>query len=183
LSNLREPGRESLPAKLVAPWRAERMVAIPFTDWLPDVVADSVVVDPIDIVAEANGNQWSFSITSEIAAAASVADVEAFAAAVADARSAWLLARGAGPMVLYWWHDKQAGQLRFSLVSAVHGRLPFGSRVIPAASFRLIAEEWLKSPYLDGIPWAELRPLAAGEEEQDAEPAPPSLRVWSSQLP
>ena len=159
------------------------MVAIPFTDWLPDVVADSVVVDPIDIVVEANGNQWSFSITAEIAAAASVADVEAFAAAVADARSAWLLARGAGPMMLYWWHDKQAGQLRFSLVSAVHGRLPFRSRVMPAASFRLIAEEWLKSPYLDGIPWAELRPLAGGEEEQEAGPPPPSLRVWSSQLP
>jgi hypothetical protein len=159
------------------------MVAIPFADWLPDVVADSVVVDPIDIVAEANGNQWSFSIIPEIAAAASVADVDAFAAAVADARRAWLLARGAGPMVLYWWHDEQTGQLRFSLVSAVHGRLPFRSRVIPAASFRLIAEEWLKSPYLDGIPWAELRLLAAGEEEQEAEPPPPNLRVWSSQLP
>ena len=142
-----------------------------------------MVVDPIDIVVEANGNQWSFSITPEIAAAASVADVETFAAAVADARRAWLSARGAGPMVLYWWHDEQAGQLRFSLVSAVHGRLPFRSRVIPAASFRLIAEEWLKSPYLDGIPWAELRPLAAGEEEQEAWPPPPSLRVWSSQLP
>ena len=86
-------------------------------------------------------------------------------------------------MVLYWWHDEPAGQLRFSLVSAVHGRLPFRSRVMPAASFRLIAEEWLKSPYLDGIPWAELRPLAAGEEEQDIELPPPSLRVWSSQLP
>src|SRR3979411_1960942 len=101
------------------------MVAIPCAAWLLDVVADSVVVDPIDIVAEANGNQWSFSITLEIAAAASVADVDAFAAAVADARRAWLLGRGAGPMVLYWWPDEQAGQLWSSLWSAVHGRLPF----------------------------------------------------------
>ena len=159
------------------------MVANPFPEWLPDVVADAVVVDPSNIAAEAHGNQWSFSITPEMAAAVSIADVEAFAAGVADARRAWLSARGAGPMVLYWWHDEQAGRLRFSLVSAAHGRLPFGRCVIPAASFRVIAEEWLKSPYLGGIPWAEPRPLAAGEEEQETAPPPLSLPVWSLQVP
>jgi hypothetical protein len=159
------------------------MVANPFPQWLPDVVADAVIVDPGNIAAEARGNQWSFSITLEMAAAVSITDVEAFAAGVADARRAWLSVRGAGPMVLYWWHDEQAGQLRFSLVSAAHGRLPFGCCVIPAQSFRVIAEEWLKSPYLDGIPWAETRPLAAGEEEQDAEPPPLNLLVWTLQLP
>jgi hypothetical protein len=162
----------------------ERMLADPFREWLPDVAADAVVVDPSNIGAEAQRNLWSFSITSEMAAALSIADVEAFAAEVADARRAWLSARGAGPMVLYWWHDTMAGQLRFSLVSAVHGRLPFGCHVIPAASFRVIAGEWLKSPHLDGIPWSEFRELSPGEESTlDDEPPPLNLPVWSLRLP
>jgi hypothetical protein len=148
---------------------------------LPDVAADAVVVDPDNIAAEAHGNQWSFSITLEEAAAVSIADVEAFAAAVAEARSAWLSARGAGPMVLYWWHDEQAGQLRFSLVSAAHGRLPFECHVIPAASVRVIAQAWLTSPYREGIPWSATRRVAAGEE--DTEQPPLNLPVWSLRLP
>ena len=110
-----------------------------------------------------------------------IADVEAFAADVADARRRWLAARRVAPMVLYWWHDRQAGQLRFSLVSAAHGRLPFACRVPPAADFRTIARAWLTSPYLDGIPWSETGPVSADAAEGDAEPA--SLAVWSLRLP
>jgi hypothetical protein len=159
------------------------MTANPFPEWLAEVAADAVIVDPGNIAAEARENQWSFSITAEMAAVATIADVETFAAQVADARRAWLLARGAGPMVLYWWHDRQAGQLRFSLVSAAHGRLPFACYVVPAPSLRTIAEEWLKSPNLDGIPWAELRPLTMGEKDEATEPLPVNLPVWSLQLP
>ena len=85
-------------------------------------------------------------------------------------------------MVLYWWHDRQAGQLRFSLVSAAHGRLPFGARVVPAPSVRAIAEDWLSSPHRDGIPWAETRPLTPGEAERNRA-ASPDLPVWSVRLP
>jgi hypothetical protein len=157
------------------------MAENPLPGWLAEVTADAVVVDPDDINAEANANLWRFSISAEMAAAMTVADVEAFATAVADARSAWLRANGAGPMVLYWWHDAMAGQLRFSLVSATHGRLPFGCVVIPAVSLRVIADEWLTSPYLEGIPRSELSEPPAGEEDQ--EPPPLNLPVWSVRLP
>jgi hypothetical protein len=160
------------------------MTANPFPEWLAEVAAAAVIVDPGDIAAEAHGNQWSFSISAETAAAMTVADVETFAAGVAEARRDWLAARRAGPMVLYWWHDRQAGQLRLSLVSAAHGRLPFGACVTPAASLRVIAEEWLKSPYLEGIPWAETRPVTASEKDEwEAEPSQLSLPVWSLRLP
>ena len=159
------------------------MTANPFPEWLPEVAADAVTVDPGDITVEARGNQWSFSLSAGMAAVVTVADVEAFAAGVADARRAWLAARGAGPMVLYWWHDRQAGQLRFSLVSAAHGLLPFGARVVSAAGLRAIAEDWLSSPYLDGIPWSATRPLAPGEAETETGPSPPDLPVWSVRLP
>lgn len=159
------------------------MTENPLPGWLPEVCADAVIVEPGDINAEANGNLWRFSISSGMAAAMTVADVEAFAAAVAEARRAWLLARRSGPMVLYWWHDAQAGQLRFSLVSASHGRLPFGCVVIPAASLQVIAGAWLKSPGLDGIPWSELGAPPPDEAGHDDAPPPLNLPVWSLRLP
>jgi hypothetical protein len=35
------------------------MPANPFPQWLPEVAAAAVIVDPGDIAAEALGNQWS----------------------------------------------------------------------------------------------------------------------------
>ena len=153
------------------------MAANPFPEWLADVASDAVVVRPDDVDAEARGNLWSFALSPEQSAAVSAADVEAFAVGVAEGRRAWLSARDAGPMVLYWWHDAQAGQLRFSLVSAAHGRLPFGHEVVPAASLAAVASDWLGSPHLHGIAWGEVRPLAP--DEVPAEPRPAALPVWS----
>lgn len=155
------------------------MNANPFAEWLQDIADEPVSVQPGDINAEAQENLRWFSLSAELAAVVTAADVEAFASKVADARRRWLSLHQATPMVLYWWHDRQAGQLRFSLVSAVHGRLPFGAHVILAINLRTIAEEWLKSPYLDGIPWAELRSPASREDETAA----PNLPVWSLRLP
>jgi hypothetical protein len=83
--------------------------------------------------------------------------------------------------VLYWWHDAQAGQLCLSLVSAAHGRLPFGCEVVPAASLAAVAADWLGSPLLHGVPWGELHVLAP--DESAPEPPPLVLPVWSVVLP
>jgi hypothetical protein len=131
----------------------------PFPGWLAEIAADPIVICPDCIDAEAHGNLWSFALSPEQAAVVSVTDVEAFAAGVADGRRAWLMAHRSEQMVLYWWHDAQAGQLRFSLVSAAHNRLPFGCEVAPAASIKAVAADWLGSPALHGIPWDELTPL------------------------
>ena len=157
------------------------MAANPLAEWLAEVAADAVVVRPEDIEVEARANLWSFSLTPEQVAAVSADDVVNFAAGVAEGRRSWLSSRRAGPMVLYWWHDAQAGQLRFSLVSASHGRLPFGCEVVPAASLAEVASDWLGSPSLHGISPGELRELTPGEEPP--EPSPAVLRVWSLILP
>jgi hypothetical protein len=65
------------------------MTANPFPEWLPEVAADAVRIDPADISAEARGNQWSFSLTPEEAAAVSVADVTP-AADFREIAAAWL---------------------------------------------------------------------------------------------
>jgi len=156
------------------------MAANPFPGWLAEVADDTVVVCPDDINAEARGNQWSFSLSPEQAAGVTVADVAVFAAGVAEGRRAWLAARGIGSMVLYWWHDTLAGQLRFSLVSQAHGRLPFGCEVVPAASFAAVVSDWLGSPALHGIPWGELLPMAS--DTAAPELLPTVLPVWSMTL-
>ena len=153
----------------------------PFSEWLKDVASDDVVVNHSNIEAEACGNLWSFSLSLEEAADVSVADVEEFAANVAESRRDGLLRRGAGPMLLYWWHDEQAGQLRFSLVSTVHGRLPFGCEVLAVARLGEIAGDWLRSPHVSGIRRDEL--FRVTSDQQAPEPIRLVLRVWSLQLP
>jgi hypothetical protein len=159
----------------------EFVLVNPFPGWLAEVAADVIVVKPDDINAEARSNFWSFSLSPEQVGCVSPNDVEEFATGVAIGRRAWLVDRASAPMVLYWWHDKQAGQLRFSLVSASHGRLPFGCQISPAASFHEIAASWLKSPHLHGIMWGELRAL--GPDEPPVDPSPTVLPVWSLLLP
>lgn len=153
----------------------------PFPGWLAEVAADAVVVEPDDMMAEADGNLWSFSLTPEQAAAVTVDEVESFAAGVAEGRRSWHIAHHAGSMVFYWWHDLQAGQLRFSLVSASHGQLPFNCDVVPAESLATIVSAWLASPYLHGIPWSSLQPSSSKEPGTDLSNG--RQPVWSRLIP
>ena len=155
------------------------MALNPFIEWLEEVAADAVVIRPDSIEAEAHGNRWSFSLSPEQRAVVSVADVVRFAAEVATARSAWLRSRKAAQMTLHWWHDALAGQLRFSLVSAAHKRLPFDRRTVAAPTLEVIIEEWLNSPSLHGIPSSALRPDSPDQQETPRDP----LLVWSQTVP
>jgi hypothetical protein len=119
------------------------MAANPFPEWLAEVAADAVVVRPDDVTAEARCNLWTFGLSAEQRAAVTVAEVEEFVRAVVAARGRWLAARGAGPMRFYCWHDAQAGQLRFSLVSAGAAPLPFGCPIEPVSVLRAVVRDFL----------------------------------------
>jgi hypothetical protein len=153
----------------------------PLQEWLPEIIADAVVVHPDDILAESRGNLWSFSLTPSELENVTLKDLEVFAYKVTDARRKWLSAHGKGPMILYWWHDGQAGQLRCSMVSKAHGGLPFGCEVVTAGGPGEIASEWLRSSQLHGVPRSELNSPALGDESP--EPSLHVLKVWSVQLP
>ena len=127
------------------------MVAGPFLGWLPEVAAYEVVSVPSNLIAEARGNLWSFAITSAQAAALALADVASFVRAVAEARRRQIGAHGLPAMLFYCWHDAQVAQLRFSLVSADHGCLPFGCPIESTADLESIVESFLELPYHDGI--------------------------------
>ncbi len=155
----------------------------PFESWLPDVVADEIVVAPENIGDEAQGNFWSFSLSSEQALAVTVADLEKFLKHVIEARRLALQLRGmkAGAMRFYCWHDDQAAQLRLSLVSTSHGRLPFGGKIVETDYLNEVLLSFLLSPYHDGVPMSELREVGSDENELNEKPI--SLRVWSAEIP
>ena len=76
---------------------------------------------------------------------------------VEDVRQRQILDRfgGSRPMVLYCWVDELAGELRLSLVSASHGRLPFGRPPEIVESLVEIVREYLACAYHDGhFRWA-----------------------------
>lgn len=154
-------------------------------EWLPDVVNDPVVVQPDDLNSEARRNLWSFSLSREMAATITVAHVERFSEKIIEARRKWLTVKGAEAMWIYWWHDEMVGQLRFSLVSTTHGRLPFGSRVIATPRLSEIIAAWLNSRCLEGIPWEEPQgiddEILARHDHSDHEAR--DLRVWSAVIP
>lgn len=78
--------------------------------------------------------------------------------------------------VLYLWFDEQAGQLRLNVV-ADHGRpLPFGHPVWIVESPDPILCAFVESPYVDGIPFAEVRqaPCAGDPTEHDAGASSPA---------
>lgn len=157
------------------------MVENPLPGWLAEIAADSVAVHADNIGIEASANMWSISLSPEQTEAVSAAEVEEFVRAIAVARGKWLAAHGKGPMTLYCWHDEQAGQLRFSLVSASHGRVPFGCEVVPVEDLAAVVRGFLDSPYLSGIPWSDLRLLTT----DDVEDIPPlyQLLVWQTSVP
>jgi len=124
--------------------RLWRIVANPFPAWLAEVAADAVVIRPDDITTEARGNLWTIGLDEDQLAVITPAEVEEFVRAVSAARSRWLAERGAGPMRFYCWYDGQAGQLRFSLVSAGHAALPFVCPVEPAADLAVVVRDFLR---------------------------------------
>ena len=158
----------------------------PFADWVEKVGADAPTVDPTDVIAEARDNKWMFSLSAEEATSITAEDVEIFIDAVTEKRAEWLRQYGleAGAMIFYCWHDDQAGQLRFSMVSASHGFLPFGCQLEGVEELRVVVEEWLRSPYLEGISWEELEEVPWNDpEDEEDEVEEYVLNIWLTALP
>lgn len=154
--------------------------------WLEEVGAARVVCAPDDILEEANGNLWHLEAPPEPGPLPEVAQVEALVRSVVEARRRQLRETGGGPMRIYWWHDDLAGQLRFSLVSSSHRRLPFACKIEPAPALGEILSGWLASPWLRGIPLSSLSVRESSEDSDTGDPEPETpyvLQVWSAEVP
>ena len=94
--------------------------------WFDMAKDDETVIDRDDINHEAHSNLWHFSPTEAEQVDITAKGLRELINAVLDARRAQL---GGSAMRFYCWHDSQARQLRLSLVSQAHGRLPFAREI------------------------------------------------------
>ncbi len=152
------------------------MLKSPFAECYPEIASYPIVVDANNMLREAQENQWSFSLSIEQADSLNVEDVVDFLEAVVEHRQQWLLDNHASSMKFYCWHDKQAGQLRFSLISDSHNHLPFTGEIVSVSAIDTVVTEWLLSEALTGI---ELTGLDKAMREIDSE----YTTVWSVLLP
>ncbi|MDN2696303.1 hypothetical protein O0882_08245 [Janthinobacterium sp. SUN073] len=125
---------------------------------------DEVFIDTDDINHEAITNMWSFSPTDEETPQIHAADIVEFIGQVIAARRSALAGKD---MLFYCWHDAQCRQLRFSLVSRSHGRLPFGCELRETQDMALIAERVVNGD------WRIEDPMQAPSEEGDEQEAAP----------
>ncbi|OEZ50766.1 hypothetical protein JAB1_18840 [Janthinobacterium sp. MP5059B] len=144
-------------------------------NWFSMAKDDAVEIDPDNINHEALTNMWSFSPTDEETPQIHAADIVAFIGQVIAARSSALVGE---EMLFYCWHDAQCRQLRFSLVSRSHGRLPFRCELRETQDLSLIADRVVNGD------WRNEDFMQAPSEEGDAqEQAPFILPVFVAPVP
>ena len=138
--------------------------------WLQQAADAAIAIDGDDIQHEAQANLWAFSPRDARSAGIDVASVARFVEAVAEHRQATLRMQAQPALIFYCWHDGQARQLRFSLVSSAHGRLPFRAPIrqtpLPVIAERIVQADWLNPRW------------GAADAEDDALPASEALPVY-----
>ncbi|WP_414496432.1 hypothetical protein [Stenotrophomonas maltophilia] len=101
--------------------------------WFQSASEDALVMDLEYINTEARGNLCTFSPPAEVTL--DVEQVVAFIDRVAAHRSAQVAGHA---MTFYCWHDMKVRQLRLSLVSSVHGKLPFACHHVEPTDIRSV---------------------------------------------
>lgn len=145
------------------------------SNWLTMAKDDAVEIDPDDINHEARTNMWSFSPTDAETPLIHAADIVEFIGQVIAARRSALEGED---MLFYCWHDAQCRQLRFSLVSRSHGRLPFRCALRETQDLSLIAERVVNGD------WRNEDCMQARSEDGDAqEQVPFILPVFVAPVP
>ena len=136
---------------------------------------DLVEIDPDNINHEAISNMWSFSPTDEETPQIHAAEIVEFIEELIAARSSALVGE---EMLFYCWHEAQCRQLRFSLVSRSHGRLPFRCELRETQDLALIAERVVNGD------WRNEDFMQAPSEDGDAQvPLPFVLPVFAVAVP
>ncbi len=67
-------------------------------------------------------------------------------------------------LIFYCYHDEQAGQLRFNIISAAHSKLPFG-RKYSETTLEKVIKDFINDTNDGTIPWDELVLVSKDESE------------------
>ncbi len=116
------------------------------------------LTDRTDIIKdEIYHNCLSLGLTLELAREISVNDILGFLCKVKANRKKQLAASNFKVGLIYYlWDDEMAGYLKLNFINSNHVNLPFGCNLNFVQNESLIVENFLKSTYLDGIPFEEL---------------------------
>jgi hypothetical protein len=137
-------------------------------DRIKSVLETRLVEYPIDRIREANENLWAIGATREELASTTDAELANAIHQVIAARNSELNREDSErAMTIYFWHDNQAGQLRMSAISGMTDDLPFRSKIRLVSSVGPVVKAWREDPYVEGIPFEELRPVEFEHEEKD----------------
>jgi hypothetical protein len=110
-------------------------------------------------------NMWAISFTERFATKVTKQELLTFIDSLLRARGKQASALGY-PATFYMWHDAQAAQLRFNILSGHRTRLPFGSVVELQNSIDSILEEFLNT-CTGLIPWTQLEILDPNKHYND----------------
>jgi len=143
-------------------------------EWLQLARGDGIVVDDADINWEARENMWVFSPREDQLERVDTDTTMRFVDEIIHLRRTALSDRRLPEMIFYCWHDHQARQLRFSLVSSSHGRLPF-AREVQQVDLRSIVGSVVHNDWLNPG-WGEQ------EHAGPATPSPDGLQVFAVKL-
>lgn len=115
-----------------------------------------------DLGSELQDNTWLISMSVSERRFLAEDDLVDFFHHVIKNREQQLKSKVVGHgMYFYMWHDRQASQLRFSLISDFHNELPFGCKIIQS-DLNPIVREFLNSD--DEILYSELNITDATQE-------------------
>ncbi len=158
-----------------------------FRDWLSDIADSHLTVDASEagLLREAHDNCWGFSFTQEQIESLSSEDLIGFLDTVVEIYQGQLsewLEQGL-EFVFYCWFDEQASELRFSVVSASHGSLPFSLSIQVIPDINQLVKHFLSSPNHGGLPLKEFVEDTQIGSGLDAAVQVPLLQVWTKSLP
>src|SRR5688572_14895667 len=86
-----------------------------------------------DLDTEITENLWLISMSAEDRSLLTLDDLLKFYAQLIANRASQVKAASKHGMIFYTWHDAQASQLRFCLISDFHPKLPFGAEILDAS--------------------------------------------------
>ena len=132
------------------------------TDFFNDL--SSQISEPIyltdktdEVNEEIMHNHWELTVPTDIASQMTTTDFLEFIQIVkVNYKSQLDQSKIEADLIFYMWFDEMAGLLHFNFINSNHDRLPFSCKLNYIDRPEEIVSQFLKSKYLDGIPWSEL---------------------------
>jgi hypothetical protein len=150
--------------------KESKMTKEEFFQNLDEIVSDEIYLteslDELD--KEIQANHWSIGIDSDTAQLINNHDLQDFLRKVIQNRVKQLEDSDKKMGLLFYiWFDEQACNLNFNLINSEHERLPFGAKLELVDSIDQVINDCLKSKYLDGISWNELKDVSGEMDNND----------------